>query len=70
MHGTALKLIDLFGVKTILVQCPDCRRETAFSIAALMRKLRPRCRHCRKGITIDRAWLLVEVARLQKYVSG
>jgi len=40
------------------------------SIAALMRKLRPRCAHCRKGVTIDRAWLLVEIARLQGAVRA
>ncbi len=51
--------------KVISVPCPGCGEDTEFRLTELVVKFMPRCPKCRKGIRVDRAWLLVEVARLQ-----
>lgn len=51
--------------KIISVVCPNCGQSVDLRMTELIDRLRPRCPSCRRGITIDRAWMLVEIARLQ-----
>lgn len=52
--------------KLISVTCPNCGAEANLLITTLVTRFHPRCNGCLKGIVIDRAWMLAEIARLQR----